>query len=147
MLAGEFPYGARIELGQILADTNRSEYRRAKDAWIALYGWSPRFMPPLLRAKRLKEMLEGFTSWLEKEQQMLHYTPTPDEAAAGYEAFCKKVGVTGTIYALAKSFGADPDDILRWPYAKVFGILYHDLEELKYGRAYDKVLTNKSKYK
>lgn len=147
MLEGTFPYGARIELGEIFKDESRSELQRGYDAWKALYGWSAKLMPIRLRAKRLTEMIEGLTEWIKKEQQMLNYTPTADEVAAGYEAYCKKIGVTGTIYALAKSFGVDPDVILRWPYAKVFGILYHDLEELKFSRAYDKVLVNKSKYK
>lgn len=143
MSEGDFSYGARIALGDIFADESRSEYQRAKAAWRELYGWSPRVMPPLMRARAFKRMVEGFAEWVRREQEMLSYTPTADEVAAGYEAYCKRIGASGTIYALAKAFGVDPDEVLRWKYAKVFGILYHDLEELKFGRAYDKVITDK----
>ena len=145
MAAGEFPYGERIALAGIFARTDLSDYGKMKAAWRELYGWNARLMPPLVRARAFTRLVEGLNGWVQREQEMLAYTPTPDEAAAGYEAYCKRIGPTGTIYALAKDYGCDPDTILRWPYAKVFGILYHDLEQLKFGRAYDKVLSNKAK--
>lgn len=145
MAAGAFPYGARIALADIFAREGLSDYGKMKAAWRELYGWDARLLPPLARARAFRRMAEGLGGWVRRERELLRYTPTPDEAAAGYEAYCRRVGPSGAVYALAKDYGRDPDEILRWPYAKVFGILYHDLERLKFGRAYDKVLSDKHK--
>ena len=50
-----------------------------------------------------------------------------------------------TIKALAKAYGKDPDEILQWQYAKVFGILYTDLEERKFEKKYQQQINGKSR--
>ena len=56
----------------------------------------------------------------------------------------RKVSKTD-IKALAKAYGKDPDEILRWQYGKVFGILYTDLEERKFEKKYQQQINGKSR--
>jgi len=53
----------------------------------------------------------------------------------------------GTVKALAKAYAKDPDEIFKWKYSKVFGILYSDLEEHKFRQRYNKVIEQKYKSK
>lgn len=143
ILGGCFTYGNRIAIGEIFADESLSWYGKLKAAHKELYGYTCRLLPRRWRYKRLAAIIEGIRSWMEKEQKLLHYTPTNDEVAAGLEEFGKKVGAMATVKALGKAYGKDPDEILRWSYSKVFGILYTDLEETMYNRRYTKVVRNK----
>lgn len=137
---GEFTYGNRIALGEIFSDENRSEYQRLGAAFRELYGYSCRVLPIRLRLRAFERIVTGMTGWVGKEQEMLHYEPSADELAAGIRELSRRVGSFSTIKALAKSYGRDPDEILQWDYAKIFGILYTDLEEHKFEEKYAKVI-------
>lgn len=141
---GRFTYGNRIAIGDIFSDESLSWYGKLKAAHKELYGYSCRLLPRKWRYNRLNVIVEGVRAWVAKEQELLHYTPTNDEVTAGLEEFGKKVGSLATVKALAKAYSKDPDDILRWSYSKVFGILYTDLEETLYNRRYSKVIHSKS---
>lgn len=136
--AGAFSYGTRLALGSIFADGSKSEYRRLADAFKELYGYSPRLLSPRQRYARLKGIAEDFKTWVDREQQLLAYDPTPEEEQAGIKELAKKVGDFSTVKALGKAFGKDPDEILRWEYSKVFSILFTDLEEQKYEKRLNK---------
>ena len=142
----DMTYGNRIALADIFSPSQgKTEYRQFCEAFKELHGYSARLVPLPLRVKRIYEITEGLRSWIEKEQQMLKYTPSSDEIAAGIEELGKKVGSMSTIKALAKAYGKDPDEILQWQYAKVFGILYTDLEERKFEKKYQQQINGKSR--
>lgn len=142
---GAFTYGNRIALGDIFRDDSRSTYQKMRDAFVELYGWSPRLLPIGRRVKALRRVVDEFKGWLEKEQQLLTFEPEPDQITAGIKELAKKVGDMGTVKALAKAYSQDPDVILRWEYSKVFGILFTDLEEYKYEKRYNKVIDGKTR--
>lgn len=140
---GTLTYGNRIALGDIFSDGNRTEYRRLKDAFRELHGYSCRLLPPGPRMRAFERIVTGLSVWVDKERTLLHYEPTADETAAGIRELSRRVGNFSTIKALAKAYGCDPDEVLRWDYAKVFGILYTDLEEHKFERRYAEVIHDK----
>lgn len=142
----DMTYGNRIALADIFSPSQgKTEYAQFCEAFKELHGYSARLVPLPLRVKRIYEITEGLRGWIEKEQQMLKYTPSSDEIAAGIEELGKKVGSMSTIKALAKAYGKDPDEILSWQYAKVFGILYTDLEERKFEKKYQQQINGKSR--
>lgn len=144
MKGGEFTYGNRIVFIDIFRDKSLSEYQQLKAAFREIYGYSPRLLPIRMRYRWLMEIVEGIAYWCEVEQRELDYTPTADEVAAGVEDYQKKIGILGTIEALAEKFSQDPDTILRWSNSKVFGFLRKDLLEAKYRRRYDEVIRRKN---
>ncbi len=140
---GEFTYGNRIALGAILSDESRSEYQRLKAAFRELYGYSCRLLPLGLRMRLFDRLVAGLTAWIRREEELLHYEPTAEEVAAGVGELTRRVGHFATLKALAKAYGRDPDEVLGWDYAKVFGILQTDLEEHKFEERYAKVIHDK----
>ena len=89
----DMTYGNRIALADIFAPSQgKTEYAQFCEAFKELHGYSARLVPLPLRVKRIYEITEGLRSWIEKEQQMLKYTPSSDEIAAGIEELGKKVG-------------------------------------------------------
>lgn len=145
MEGGEFTYGNRIELGSIFASTEKTEYQKLKAAFREVYGYSCRLVPFRRRLAMLNDLAQGLLSWVEKEQRLLKYKPSPNEVAAGIKELSERVGSMSTIKAIAKAYGRDPDEVLRWNYGKVFGILFTDLEEYKYRQRYNKILENEHK--
>lgn len=131
---GEFTYAQRIELAEVLKNDSLSEYQKMKAAWRVLYGWSARWMNPWRRVKAFGRMLNGLQFWVKLERENLKYEPTPEELRAGLQRLSEQVGEMGTIKALAEKFGVDPDVILTWHWAKVYGLLYADLKESEYQR-------------
>ena len=130
---GLFSYGQRISVGLIFGGEG-SYYSKMKEAWRELYGWSARLMPPRMRARRFARMVEGLSWWVDQEQRELKYTPTAEEEMAGLSRLNSEVGAMGTVNALAEKFGIDPDTVLRWEWAKVYGILRTDLKEHLFSR-------------
>lgn len=142
-IAGEFTYANRIAMTKILQQEELSEYQRIKMCWIELYGWTPRFMPPRRRAKEFELFTAGLKHWVDLEQEKLKYEPTAEELRAGIKSYSEAVGDMATIKALAKAYHIDPDDVLRWEWGKVFGILSTDLEEFKFSERLRKEYENK----
>ena len=135
----DFTYGQRIELGEIFGEKDRSEYSKLCDAFKCLYGCDRRILPMKLRIRVFDGILKGLKGWIDREQKMLSYTPSGEELSAGIRELSAKVGSMSTIKSMAKTYSVDPDRILEWPYGKVFGILYTDLEERKYEKKLQKV--------
>lgn len=129
---GAFTYGQRIAVGDALADETKTWYERMKQAWRELYGWNARLMPPRMRARRFERMIDGLKYWIDVEAKTLHYEPTQEEKSAGIVRLNQEVGHIGTIKALAEKFACDPDTILTWQWAKIYGILHADLKEYQY---------------
>lgn len=127
-----FTYGMRVELGDIFGNTEKSEYWRLCDAFKLVYGFDRRVLPMRKRLKVFDGIVKGLSQWIDKETQLLDYTPSDEELRAGIRDLGKKVGSMTTVKQLAKAYGTDPDKVLDWPYSKVFAILYTDLEERKY---------------
>lgn len=137
-----FTYAMRVELGQVFQRSD-SDFTKMWEAFKVVYGYSPKWLPRIARWKRMEAIAEGLKSWIDKEQTMLHYDPTAEEQQAGIDKLGEKVGSMSTVQALARSFGKDPDVVLAWPYVKVFGILYVDLENNKYNTKLQKVINGK----
>lgn len=143
----DFTYGHRVEFESIFTADDTSEYKKMCKAFKAMYGFSHRLLPMRLRAKVFDKIVRGFKSWIDREQQMLDYSPTEEERRAGIKELSEKVGQLSTIKALAKAYCTDPDKVLEWPYSKVFIILYTDMEERKYEKKLSKEYErNRSKH-
>lgn len=141
--AGDFTYGNRIALGDIFQNEELSEYRKMASAFKEIYGYSCRLLPLRRRVRVLTAIVRDFAAWCNNEQTLLKYDPTPDELAAGINDLSKKVGSMATVHAIARKYAKDPDEILKWEYSKVFGILYTDLENTKYEQRLNKVINAK----
>lgn len=140
--AGDMSFSQRIELGKIFSGKD-DELLKFEKSFVCLHN----FQPKLTEYKKLlpyfEQIIEGLKHWSTTESIMLKYTPTPEEKQAGIMDLSKKIGELGTAKAIAKTYGMDPDVVLGWNYAKVFGILYTDLEENKFNRRYQKVISKK----
>lgn len=149
---GQMTYGQRIELGKICDKyAKMDDFKKSKlikELYFCLHNEMPIISPFTIKSllSYTKEIIEGITFWVEKEQKLLKYDPTPEELRAGIRDLSEKVADFGTIKALAKTYAQDPDIILEWKYAKVFGLLYTDLEEHKFTVKLNKVISEKYKY-
>jgi len=146
IMNGKLTFGQRIELGEIFQNDTTSEAQKFEQTFIRLHEYKPEPSEYALLLDYFGEIIHGITYWIEKEQTLLKYEPTSEEVAAGIKEFSSKVGEFGTIKALAKAYSKDPDEILEWDYGKIFGILFTDLEEHKFQKAYNKVIEQKSKH-
>lgn len=141
---GQMTFGQRIELGRILTDKGRSEAQKFRDALKCLHPEATRAELRPTSAKLLywRDILEGIAYWVKREGAELKYTPTEEEKQAGIAKLSKVTGEMATIMSLAKDYGTDPDDILSWKYAKVFNILFVNLQQhlfrQRLGRVYEK---------
>jgi hypothetical protein len=143
---GELTFMQRIELGKIIG-SEADPCRSLRDVMRCLHGVEVDFGDAkALRwyAAYFEEIVKGIAFWCDKEK-LLKYEPTPEEARAGIEQLSRNVGEYGTLVAIARSFAADPDEVLKWEYGKVFGILYTDCEQAKFQRRYQKIIEQKSK--
>lgn len=136
---GDMTFGQRIELGQILTDALLSPLDKFEKVFQCLHEFIPIPEEYSKHVDYYSEILKGLEFWAQKENELLHYEPTPKEKRAGIKDLAAKTGEFGTIKALAKAYNKDPDDILLWKYGKVFGILYTDLEEYKYHLRYSEL--------
>lgn len=124
---GQMTFGQRIELGRILTDAHLSEAAKMIAVMRCLDpGWKTTEMPQSI--DYFAEVIEGLTYWVKREASELKYEPTEEEQSAGIGQLSKLTGEMGTIMALAKDYGKDPDEILGWKYGKVFNILYTNLQ-------------------
>ena len=136
--SGAFSFGERIEIGHIMTSED-DPYVKAVFVFKTLHGFRPNWLAVQLLNRYILSIFEGLKYWLEAEKN-LKYTPTPEEAEAGIEDFSKKIGEVGTVTELAEKFGKDPDVILRWDYAKVYGIMYAALEKYKFQKKVQKIV-------
>lgn len=140
--SGKMTFGQRIELGIIFAGSD-SEIVKFQRVFECLHGYSPKIKNYKKLIDYFTEIVNGLKYWSDAESKMLKYEPTPEEKLAGIQSLSKKIGSMGTVDALAEKYGVDPDIVINWDYAKVFGILYADLEKAKYQRSYQKVIEKK----
>ena len=145
----DLTYGQRIDLGELF-ESDMTEEKKFVETFFILHKNRPDFnnrKEIKFFVEYFKEITEGILYWIEKEK-LLRYDPEPEEIRAGVYDLCNKIGNYGTIKALAKNYNCDPDDIFKWKYGKVFGILYTDLEEYKYQKRLHKIQMDsvKSKY-
>jgi hypothetical protein len=142
--AGEMSFSQRIELGKIFSGKDHKLLKFEK-TFVCLHNFQPKLTDYEKLVPYYEQIIEGLKHWSTTESIMLKYTPTPEEKQAGIMDLSKKIGELGTAKAIAKTYGMDPDDVLAWSYAKAFGILYTDLEESKFNRRYQKVISKKGK--
>lgn len=142
---GIISYAQYISLKNALAE-EKEEVQLMQDILEALHG-EVEIKPKDYLNENLqlyiKEIAEGLNFWAEQEKEKLNIEPTPEQIRAGVKEYSEKVGVSGTIYALARQFKIDPDVILQWQWAKVFGILYADVEQYKYTERFNKIINSK----
>lgn len=131
---GDITFGQRIEVGRIISDNSKTEMQMFEETFECLYGSKPKIGPTNVKKYLLEfeEIIEGILFWIEKEKTLLKYDPSPEEIRAGINDLAAKIGEFGTVKAIAKAYSLDPDEVLKWKYGKVFGILYTDLEEHKF---------------
>lgn len=142
--AGKMTFGERIDLGKIF-QTDQPAFLKMEQVFECLHKYTPLIEDYNALMPYFEEIVNGIEHWIIQEQEKLKYAPTAEEISAGIMDLSNKIGYYGTVKALAKTYGKDPDEILKWEYAKVFGILYTDLEEHRFSVAYNKVLENKYK--
>lgn len=144
--AGKLPYGVYLEIREIVITKDKDDAKAVVSIFKALhegFELSSHDFLNLKLQKYFEEICNGIIHWLTMESEMLAYTPTDAQLRAGIKELSEKVGDFGTVKALAKQFNKDPDEILKeWDYAKVFLILYSDLEEYKYQEKYNKIITS-----
>lgn len=141
---GELTFSQRIELGRIAA-SDVDEFEKAMEMWRCLYVDRPKLTEKNVDdfVRDVKEIIDGLNFWIERETKALKYEPTADEKRAGISELSKNVGEYGTILAIAETYGKDPDEVLKWKYGKIFGILYTDLERHKFQQRLSKEITRK----
>ena len=142
--SGDMNFGQRIELGKIAA-MDCSELEKFEKVFICLHKFKPTLKECSDLLDYFTEIIEGLKFWIDQEITLLKYKPSIEEKRAGVKELSEKIGEFGTIKALAKAYGKDPDEILLWKYGKVFGILFTDLEEHKFQVRYNKVIESKFK--
>lgn len=142
---GQFTFGQRIELGQIVSDPKTTEWYKFKACMACLHP-DYTIQYNVEEMEYWEEILEGIQWWIRREQNDLKYIPTPEEYAAGIEALSLMVGEMSTICAMAEKFSTgDPDIVLGWKYGKVFNVLYTNLKTFLYKDNLDKQLKQKAK--
>jgi hypothetical protein len=146
---GELTFGQRIEIGKILVEKDLEDFDRFRQTYKCLYKKEPSLTITSARdaASEFEEIIEGIVFWIKKEAELLKYEPSPEEQRAGIIGLAAKIGEFGTVKAIAKTYGQDPDEILKWKYGKVFAILYTDLEEHKFQIKLQKIHTDAAKRK
>ncbi|OJV40842.1 MAG: hypothetical protein BGO29_14840 [Bacteroidales bacterium 36-12] len=142
--SGKITFGQRIELGKIFQGDD-TEIVKFEKVFLCMHDFKPAMTEYTKLTDYFNRIIRGITYWIEQEQTLLKYDPSPEELNAGIKDLSDKIGEFGTIKALAKNYGKDPDEVLKWEYGKVFGILYSDLEEYKYQQRFNKVLEQKYK--
>lgn len=139
---GSMTFGQRIELGRILSNTD-DELVKFESIFQCLHNFKPKLTEYAALTPYFKAILEGVAHWVNAETIMLKYEPTQEQKQAGIKALSKAIGEMGTVDALAEKYGIDPDVVLGWEYAKVFGILFADLEKSKFQTRYNKIIEKK----
>lgn len=140
--SGRLSFGQRIELGKIIS-SDKDDITTLIEVINCLHDFRPTKRQIIIMSKYIDDILHGLKYWNDAENTLLKYDPTPEEKMAGIQSLSKKIGSMGTVDALAEKYGVDPDIIINWEYAKVFGILFADLEKAKYQRSYQKVIEKK----
>ena len=141
---GKLTFGQRIELGK-LYQSQVSEIEKFEQTFQILHQYTPKTRDYKSLINYFNQIIEGITHWIQQETTLLNYEPSAEEIQAGIKDLSEKIGEFGTVKALAKAYGTDPDAVYGWKYGKVFGILYTDLEEYKFSQRYNKVLERKHK--
>ena len=133
---GRATYGQMVELGRVL-DKARIEPADEQATLKALIRVLHPQTDPAINYDNVQyaiEIIQAVHYWKEKEAELLHYEPSPEEKAAGYEVLAAKTGPTSVAITLAEKFGVHngPDEVFQWPYASVFMVLFIDLERYKF---------------
>lgn len=145
---GQMSYGERIELGNILSKKGLSNWARCRSTILCLHPeWDKEYYNGL--PMYYEKIIEGIEFWINRENTELRHEPREEEIQAGCKALALKLGAMATIKALATQYSQDPDNIPNWKYAKVFNLLYTDLEQYKFSEELRKrqERKNKAKYK
>lgn len=141
-----FTYSMRIELGKIFADQEKSDLDKFKETYECLYNHTPKASEYKELILHFEQIVNDLVYWLETEEKMLASTPSADEIAAGVREYSQAVGELATVISLSKDYHTFPNDILKRPYAEIFGILYADSERAKFERRLNDVIMKKNKW-
>jgi hypothetical protein len=142
---GKLTYGQRIDLG-IIFQASATRYETVRRVFECLHEYTPCIEDSVLLTEYFNEAADGLRYWVEQEK-LLKYEPALEEIRAGILSMFEEIGEFGTVKAIAKAYHIDPDDVLKWQYGKVFGILYTDMKELRFNRSLNKVLETKYRKK
>lgn len=142
IIGGQMTFGQRIELGRIFTDLRTTQADKFRMTMECIHpGFKPSYT--VWELAYFEEILKGIQHWIKREKNELHYKPSAEEISAGIELLTLRVGEMGTITALAEKFSQDPDTILTWKYAKVFNILFNNLQSYLYKDRLEKQLAKK----
>jgi hypothetical protein len=141
--AGELTFGQRIELGKLF-QAGLSPSATFEKVFEVLHQITPKSSSYAKLMPYFEKIINGLMFWFEQEK-LLDYKPTSEEIQAGIRELSEVIGEFGTVKALAKAYGRDPDEILQWQYGKIFGILFTDMKEAEYQKRYEKIIERKYK--
>lgn len=141
--AGEMKYWQRIELGRILTSKELDDARRFTQAIECMTERKIELSEYPEAMEYFKEIVEGITLWVQRENSELQYTPTTEELQAGIEELSKELGDFATANELAKNYGKTPEEVLNWEYHLVFAILRDDSKKNRYRTRLTKIMNGK----
>ena len=139
---GDLTYGNYISIKNCIRNLNNEDEVKTITAIIKeLYDYELQTNDFMVIVPFMEKIIADMVYWQEQEQTMLKYEPTTEEIRAGILEYSKKVGDLATVKSIAKEYAQDPDDILKWKWSKVFGILYTDLESFNFQRKYTSIIS------
>lgn len=143
---GQFTFGQRIELGEIITAQNTTEWEKFRQAIACLHPeYKVRYS--VWEMEYWLEILNGIQWWIKREKSQLKYKPSTEEILAGVDQLSLEVGNMSTITALAEKFSQDPDEVLKWKYGKVFNILLTNLKSFEYKQRLENEIKKKHERK
>jgi len=137
---GDLTYGNYIAIKKLIQN-NKDEVATITGIIKELYDYELQTNDFMLIVPFIEKIIADMVYWQEQENEMLRYEPTTEEIRAGITDYSKKVGDLATIKSIAKEYAQDPDNVLKWKWAKVFGILYTDLESFKFQKKYTSIIS------
>lgn len=141
---GDFSFGERLQIVQLLRDEERDDIERARDILECLHGKryslrsTARLMPYVI------EIAQSMIEWLKREQNECSAPIKPEAASAGAEQFAKEVGDMGSVVSLAERFGMSISEVYRMPYLEVFAIWKVDAARARFEQRLEQVIRRKN---
>ena len=140
---GDFTFGERLHIVQLLRDEERDDIERARDIIECLHNRrvsarsAARLMPYVV------EIAEAMIEWLKREQNECSAPVKPEAIAAGAEQLTKEIGDMGAAVSLAERFGISLSDVYKMPYLEVFAIWRVDAAKARFEQRFEEVIKKK----
>lgn len=140
---GDFTYGERIRLVQILKEEERDDISRVQDIIECLHGKRVSARSAERLTPYAVEISTELIEWLKREEKECSVPPQADAIKAGAQEYAAEVGDMGAVVDLAERFGKSFADVYAMPYTEVFAIWKVDAARARYNRRLEQVMKNK----